>query len=75
MIGTFKSSRFLTMFLLKYFLGSCGSRVTVPSKGGTSVTSPNWPNAYLNNANCQWTITSPQGTQLQVLVYDISNAL
>ncbi|XP_066263203.1 CUB domain-containing protein 2-like [Branchiostoma lanceolatum] len=42
----------------------CGGSLTAPPKG--YVTSPNYPIAYGNNENCEWTITVPEGSTVRL---------
>ncbi|XP_066263200.1 deleted in malignant brain tumors 1 protein-like [Branchiostoma lanceolatum] len=44
----------------------CGGSLTAPPKG--YVTSPNYPMAYGNNENCEWTITVPEGNTVNLTV-------
>ncbi|XP_078685510.1 CUB and sushi domain-containing protein 1-like [Branchiostoma floridae x Branchiostoma belcheri] len=42
----------------------CGGSLTAPSGG--PVTSPNYPDNYGNNENCEWTITLPEGSIIRL---------
>ncbi|XP_066263204.1 cubilin-like [Branchiostoma lanceolatum] len=44
----------------------CGGSLTAPPKG--YVKSPNYPMAYGNNENCEWTITVPEGNTVSLTV-------
>ncbi|XP_066263229.1 CUB and sushi domain-containing protein 1-like [Branchiostoma lanceolatum] len=49
---------------------ACGGYLTAPP-GGT-MTSPNYPSNYPNSANCEWTITVPEGSTVR-LTFDSFN--
>eukprot|EP00058_Branchiostoma_floridae_P007074 XP_002592562.1 hypothetical protein BRAFLDRAFT_68884 [Branchiostoma floridae] len=42
----------------------CGGNLTAPSG---LVTSPNYPDNYGNDANCEWTITTPVGSLIHLI--------
>jgi CUB domain len=50
---------------LQAFVKNCGSNLSGSS--GT-IQSPNYPNPYGNNANCEWTITSPPNTRINITI-------
>ncbi|XP_077982027.1 tolloid-like protein 2 [Glandiceps talaboti] len=48
----------------------CTEEITIPAGGKTSITSPNYPNNYPDNAACKWTVQSGSGSNIMVQFQD-----
>ncbi|XP_070542875.1 tolloid-like protein 1 [Ptychodera flava] len=46
--------------------GDCVEHITVPEAGEVIITSPNYPDNYPNDAQCQWIITTQRHSLMQV---------
>ena len=44
----------------------CGRTIDLADGEKITIMSPNYPNKYGNNAECEWTVNSPPGTTIQV---------
>ncbi|CAK8673616.1 uncharacterized protein LOC143468203 [Clavelina lepadiformis] len=62
---------FCGTFLTKYADGSC-SQTVFAQPFIQHITSPNWPNSYPSNLDCEWTITSLAEENIIIEFLDIS---
>ncbi|XP_077864845.1 bone morphogenetic protein 1-like [Saccoglossus kowalevskii] len=51
----------------------CGDDIIVPEDGIVNITSPNYPEDYDNNLNCEWTIRSTTGRRIRVTFQDFES--
>ncbi|XP_045623432.1 cubilin [Procambarus clarkii] len=54
-------------FRLEWIVNGCGGEMTRPSG---SFTSPNYPNAYPINTDCEWFIRTAPGTKIQITIHE-----
>ncbi|XP_070536661.1 cubilin-like [Ptychodera flava] len=55
-------------FRLEWIVDGCGGELTGPSG---NITSPGYPGLYPRNTHCEWTITVPLGSSIQLTINDV----